>query len=230
VLDQIQITAHQAFRISSETYQFATLMVNEAELKLRFRQAQFIKSIPTLDGLPPDVGVEIAFAGRSNAGKSSAINALTEHPQLARVSKTPGRTQHLVFFDLSRERRLVDLPGYGYAKVPEAMRLQWREVIDGYLRERKSLRALVLMMDIRLPMTPFDEQMLAWAHARGLDIQILLTKADKLNRGPGLNVLLQVQKELKARGYSAQIELFSAPNKQGVQPVRWQLAKWLEWA
>ncbi len=205
-------------------------MVNEAELKKRFREAQFIKSTPTLAGLPPDVGAEIAFAGRSNAGKSSAINALTEHPQLARVSKTPGRTQHLVFFDVSRERRLVDLPGYGYAKVPEAMRLEWRGVIDGYLRDRTSLRGLVLMMDIRLPMTPFDVQMLEWTTARKLETQILLTKADKLNRGPGLNVLKQVEKALKEREFSAQIELFSAPTKQGVQPVRWQLAKWLEWA
>ena len=205
-------------------------MVNEAELKKRFREAQFIKSTPTLAGLPPDVGGEIAFAGRSNAGKSSAINALTEHPQLARVSKTPGRTQHLVFFDVSRERRLVDLPGYGYAKVPEAMRLEWRGVIDGYLRDRTSLRGLVLMMDIRLPMTPFDVQMLEWTTARKLETQILLTKADKLNRGPGLNVLKQVEKALKDRGFTAQIELFSAPTKQGVQPVRWQLAKWLEWA
>ena len=205
-------------------------MVNEAELKKRFREAQFIKSTPTLAGLPPDVGGEIAFAGRSNAGKSSAINALTEHPQLARVSKTPGRTQHLVFFDVSRERRLVDLPGYGYAKVPEAMRLEWRGVIDGYLRDRISLRGLVLMMDIRLPMTPFDVQMLEWSTARKLETQILLTKADKLNRGPGLNVLKQVEKALKDRGFPAQIELFSAPTKQGVQPVRWQLAKWLDWA
>ena len=205
-------------------------MVNEAELKKRFREAQFIKSTPTLAGLPPDVGAEIAFAGRSNAGKSSAINALTEHPQLARVSKTPGRTQHLVFFDVSRERRLVDLPGYGYAKVPEAMRLEWRGVIDGYLRDRTSLRGLVLMMDIRLPMTPFDVQMLQWTTARKLETQILLTKADKLNRGPGLNVLKQVEKALKEQGFSAQIELFSAPTKQGVQPVRWQLAKWLDWA
>ena len=205
-------------------------MVNEAELKKRFREAQFIKSTPTLAGLPPDVGAEIAFAGRSNAGKSSAINALTEHPQLARVSKTPGRTQHLVFFDVSRERRLVDLPGYGYAKVPEAMRLEWRGVIDGYLRDRTSLRGLVLMMDIRLPMTPFDVQMLEWTTARKLETQILLTKADKLNRGPGLNVLKQVEKALKERGFTAQIELFSAPTKQGVQPVRWQLAKWLDWA
>ena len=205
-------------------------MVNEAELKKRFREAQFIKSTPTLAGLPPDVGGEIAFAGRSNAGKSSAINALTEHPQLARVSKTPGRTQHLVFFDVSRERRLVDLPGYGYAKVPEAMRLEWRGVIDGYLRDRTSLRGLVLMMDIRLPMTPFDVQMLEWTTARKLETQILLTKADKLNRGPGLNVLKQVEKALKERGFTAQIELFSAPTKQGVQPVRWQLAKWLDWA
>ena len=205
-------------------------MVNETELKQRFRQAQFIKSTPTLDGVPPDVGVEIAFAGRSNAGKSSAINALTEHPQLARVSKTPGRTQHLVFFDVSRERRLVDLPGYGYAKVPEAMRKQWRSVIDGYLRERKSLRALVLMMDIRVPMTPFDQQMLSWANTRGLETLILLTKADKLKRGPGLNVLQQVQKALRDQQFNARIELFSAHTKHGVKDVRWNLAAWLGWA
>ena len=205
-------------------------MVNETELKQRFRQAQFIKSTPTLDGLPPDVGVEIAFAGRSNAGKSSAINALTEHPQLARVSKTPGRTQHLVFFDVSRERRLVDLPGYGYAKVPEAIRTQWRSVIDGYLRERTSLRALVLMMDIRVPMTPFDQQMLSWANTRGLETLILLTKADKLKRGPGLNVLQQVQKALRDQQFEAKIELFSAQTKLGDKEVRWNLAAWLGWS
>jgi GTP-binding protein len=205
-------------------------MVNETELKQRFRDARFSLSTPTLDNLPHDFGGEIAFAGRSNAGKSSAINALTEHPQLARVSKTPGRTQHLVFFDLVGERRLVDLPGYGYAKVPEAIRTQWRGVIDGYLRERQSLKGLVLMMDIRLPLTPFDQQMLTWTNARGLPTLILLTKADKLNRGPGMNVLLQVKKALAEQGFSAELVLFSSVNKTGVQDARWKMAEWLGWS
>jgi GTP-binding protein len=205
-------------------------MVNETELKQRFRHAQFILSTPDLKTVPGDFGAEVAFAGRSNAGKSSAINALTEHPQLARVSKTPGRTQHLVFFDLGKERRLVDLPGYGYAKVPEAIRTAWRGTINGYLQGRESLKALVLMMDIRVPMTPFDLTMLEFAKARGLSVQILLTKCDKLNRGPGLNVLKQVQKELQAGNYAAEIELFSAHNGTGVQPIRWKIAQFLGWA
>jgi GTP-binding protein len=202
-------------------------MVNETELKQRFRGAQFSLSTPSLAGLPADIGHEVAFAGRSNAGKSSAINALTEHPQLARVSKTPGRTQHLVFFDMQRERRLVDLPGYGYAKVPEAIREQWRGVIDGYLRDRKSLSALVLMMDIRLPLTPFDQQMLTWTQARRLPVLILLTKSDKLKRGPALNVLRQTKKAMQQQGFDAELILFSSETKTGVQDARWKIANWL---
>lgn len=204
-------------------------MVNETELKQRFRGARFSTSTPSLTDLPAAFGAEVAFAGRSNAGKSSAINALTEQPQLARVSKTPGRTQHLVFFDLGAERRLVDLPGYGYAKVPEAMRAQWRELIDGYLREREILRGLVLLMDIRLPLTPFDRQMLAWTGARDLPVLALLTKCDKLNRGPALNVLRQTQKDLTELGLKAQLQLFSSETGVGVKEARWHLANWLAW-
>jgi GTP-binding protein len=205
-------------------------MVNETELKQRFRGAQFSSSTPTLDGLPPETGAEVAFAGRSNAGKSSAINALTEQAQLARVSKTPGRTQHLVFFDLGRDRRLVDLPGYGYAKVPEAIREQWKGVIDGYLRQREALKGLILLMDIRLPLTPFDQQMLQWTSARQLPTLVLLTKSDKLNRGPAMNVLLQTQKAIKQQNYVADLILFSSETNTGVQDARWRIAEWLGWA
>ena len=204
-------------------------MVNETELKQRFRAARFSTSTPSLNDLPAAFGAEVAFAGRSNSGKSSAINALTEQPQLARVSKTPGRTQHLVFFDLGAERRLVDLPGYGYAKVPEAMRAQWRELIDGYLREREILRGLVLLMDIRLPLTPFDRQMLAWTGARDLPVLALLTKSDKLSRGPALEVLRKTQKDLAELGLKAQLQLFSSETGAGVKEARWHLADWLNW-
>lgn len=205
-------------------------MVNETELKQRFKSAAFIASSPTVAQCPPDGGFEVAFAGRSNAGKSSAINALTDQGDLARVSKTPGRTQHLVFFDLSQNRRLVDLPGYGYAKVPEAIRTAWRGVIDEYLRERVALQGLVLVMDIRLPFTDFDQQMLAWTKARGLATLVLLTKSDKLKRGPALDVLRKVKKELPNHAPNATVELFSAETKTGVQIARWKLAEWYNWA
>jgi GTP-binding protein len=205
-------------------------MLTENELKQRFKRAHFIGSSPTLNNVPPDVGYEVAFAGRSNAGKSSAINALTDQHELARVSKTPGRTQHLVFFDMSQERRLVDLPGYGYAKVPDAIRMAWRQVIDQYLRERVSLQGLVLLMDIRHPMTDFDQQMLAWTHARALPTLVLLTKSDKLNRGPALDVFRKVKRVLADAFPNAEIELFSSETKAGVGNARWKIAQWCRWA
>ena len=136
-------------------------------------------SIPDPQQAPPDAGYEVAFAGRSNAGKSSALNALTQRKSLARTSKTPGRTQHLVFFELDGERRLVDLPGYGYAKVPEKVRRHWGLAMETYLSGRESLRGLVLMMDVRHPLTDFDKQMLQWCQHAGMPVHILLTKADK---------------------------------------------------
>ena len=145
-----------------------------------FRQAQFVLSAPELRQMPADTGAEIAFAGRSNAGKSSALNAICDQTGLARTSKTPGRTQQFVVFTLDDGQRLVDLPGYGYAKVPEKMREHWRRVIDAYLRERESLRAVVLIMDSRHPLKEFDQQMLAYCRDIDLACHVLLTKADKL--------------------------------------------------
>jgi GTP-binding protein len=205
-------------------------MVNETELKQRFKRAAFIASSPDLEHATPDQGFEIAFAGRSNAGKSSAINVLTDQHDLARVSKTPGRTQHLVFFDLGEQRRLVDLPGYGYAKVPEAVKASLGKMIDRYLRERQTLQALVLIMDIRHPLTDFDWQMLRWAQGRKLPMLALLTKSDKLKRGPALDQLRAVKAEIARTDINVAVELFSAETKLNVPQIRWQLAYFLRWA
>ena len=154
-----------------------------------------------LQQLPPDAGFEVAFAGRSNAGKSSALNALCQQNALARVSKTPGRTQQLVFFDIppTTDRFLVDLPGYGYAKVPKDLQAHWQAFLDGYFGSRLALRGLVVVMDIRHPLKEYDRQMLGYAANRGLPAHALLTKADKLSRGAQGNALLAVRKELASR-------------------------------
>src|SRR5690606_52378 len=151
----------------------------------------FLKSAPTLKECPDDIGAEVAFAGRSNAGKSSAINALTRQGKLARTSKTPGRTQLVNFFTLGPDKRLVDLPGYGYAKVPLAMKREWDRHLADYLQHRQSLKALVLLMDIRHPLQEYDWQMVRWAGEGGLPMQLLLTKADKLKNGPAAAARLQ---------------------------------------
>jgi GTP-binding protein len=160
-----------------------------------------------------DTGYEVAFAGRSNAGKSSAINALTGQKSLARTSKTPGRTQQIVIFEIDEHRRIADLPGYGYAKVPERLRTHWRHLMQAYLEQRRSLRGVVLVMDIRHPLRAFDEQMLAWCTATGVPCHVLLTKADKLSRGPARATLQQVRKSLPA-GATAQV--FSAQKREGL--------------
>ncbi|AXI01883.1 ribosome biogenesis GTP-binding protein YihA/YsxC [Aquirhabdus parva] len=184
------------------------------------RRAEFMTSAPKLSLCPPDTGFEIAFAGRSNAGKSSAINAITAQRQLARASKTPGRTQMINFFTLQNtDQRLVDLPGYGYAAVPEAMKLVWQKELEKYLIQRKSLAGLVLLMDIRHPLKHFDQMMLQWAKSRNLFVHVLLTKADKLNRGPANTVLLDVKKQLNADGLDFSIQLFSAMRRQGLEDL-----------
>lgn len=193
-----------------------------------FRHARFLLSAPETHHLPADVGVEIAFAGRSNAGKSSALNTLCDQIGLARTSKTPGRTQQMVVFDLDDGRRLVDLPGYGYAKVPEAMRAQWRRTIDAYLRERESLRGIVLIMDVRHPLREFDQLMLAFCNDIGLACHILLTKADKLSRNEGASTLAAVRREIKQKGGTATVQLFSSLNRNGVDEARTLLAGWFE--
>lgn len=190
--------------------------------------ATFLTSAPKLALCPPEEGHEVAFAGRSNAGKSSAINALTRQRQLARASKTPGRTQLINYFTLDESRRLVDLPGYGYAKVPEAMKLAWQKHLAQYLAERQTLRGLILLMDIRHPLSSFDRNMLTWAAQRGLATHILLTKADKLNRGPAMNALQAVKRELKAQDYACSIQLFSATAKTGLEEAAVQIAQWLD--
>ncbi|MCW9089139.1 MAG: ribosome biogenesis GTP-binding protein YihA/YsxC [Gammaproteobacteria bacterium] len=192
-----------------------------------FKQACFLTSANALNQLPADGGAEVAFAGRSNAGKSSALNVITEQRNLARTSKTPGRTQLINFFELDETHRLVDLPGYGYAKVPERIKRHWQQVLSDYLATRQCLRGLVLLVDIRHPLKEFDRQMLDWCQHQQMPVHILLTKADKLKRGPASNTLQAVRKELKTSYPLASAQLFSALNRQGVDEARAKLAGWL---
>jgi GTP-binding protein len=188
-----------------------------------YRAARYVISAHHLRQLGEDSGYEVAFAGRSNAGKSSAINALTGQKSLARTSKTPGRTQQIVLFEIDAERRIADLPGYGYAKVPEQLRAHWRALMQAYFERRRSLRGVVLVMDIRHPLRPFDEQMLAWCAAAGVPCHVLLTKGDKLKRGPAQSTLLQVRKALPS-GATAQV--FSARTPQGLDDLIDRLDLW----
>ena len=184
------------------------------------RKAEFLMSAPRLDICVEDIGYEVAFAGRSNAGKSSAINALTNQKQLARASKRPGRTQMINFFSLGNaEQRLVDLPGYGYAAVPEAMKIVWQKELENYLIHRQSLQGLVLLMDIRHPLQHFDIMMLEWAYSRKLFVHVMLTKSDKLNRGPASKALQEVKAELKKMKLNFSIQLFSSLNKVGLEEL-----------
>ena len=190
--------------------------------------------------LPADGGFEVAFAGRSNAGKSSALNALCQRNALARVSKTPGRTQQLVYFDVTppaidREatpeaaRYLVDLPGYGYAKVPQDLQAHWQQFLDAWFGSRHALRGLVVVMDIRHPLKEYDRQMLGYAVSRGLPAHAILTKADKLGRGAQGNAMLAVRKDMQAEyGDTVSVQLFSGESKQGVDEAREVIAGWLE--
>jgi GTP-binding protein len=184
-----------------------------------YHQAKFINSAPHLKDTPDDQGLEIAFAGRSNAGKSSAINTLTRQKSLARISKTPGRTQMLNFFAITEQQRFVDLPGYGYAKVPEAVKKQWHALMETYLSQRKSLCGIVLVMDIRHPLTEFDWQMIEWCQHSGLPLHILLSKADKLTFGAAKNTLLTVQKQLGEVPVPITLQMFSSLKKTGVDEV-----------
>ncbi|MGJ0490235.1 ribosome biogenesis GTP-binding protein YihA/YsxC [Methylobacter sp.] len=184
-----------------------------------YHQAKFINSSPHIRNAPADQGLEVAFAGRSNAGKSSAINTLTRQNALARISKTPGRTQMLNFFEINAELRFVDLPGYGYAKVPVDVKKKWHELMEHYLTHRKSLCGIILVMDVRHPLTEFDWQMVEWCQHAGLPLHILLTKADKLTYGAAKNTLLQVRRELKDVSCPLTIQLFSSLKKTGIDEV-----------
>ncbi|RKZ82809.1 MAG: YihA family ribosome biogenesis GTP-binding protein [Candidatus Parabeggiatoa sp. nov. 1] len=193
-----------------------------------YRQAIYWLSAHNIDQLPEDTGFEVAFAGRSNAGKSSAINAIAGQKALARTSKTPGRTQQIIFFKLDETRCLVDLPGYGFAKVPLAVKEHWQKTLERYLHTRRSLRALVLMMDIRHPLTDYDQQMLDWCRLSNMPVHVLLTKADKLSRGKGSMVLQQVRKHLAALSGEMSVQLFSALKRVGIEEAQTRLNDWFE--
>ena len=191
-------------------------------------RARYLLSAHNARQLPPDEGAEVAFAGRSNAGKSSALNALTRQNALARVSKTPGRTQQLVFFQVTPDAHLVDLPGYGYAKVPQELQAHWQAFIKTWFRKREALRGLVVVMDIRHPLKDYDRQMLGYAVERGIPAHVLLTKADKLSRGAAANTVQAVRMELaRAFGEGIGVQAFSAEAKTGVEELRALIARWL---
>ena len=181
-----------------------------------FNRAAYALAAHQQSQWPPDTGAEVAFAGRSNVGKSSAINAITRRQRLARISKTPGRTRQIVFFDLDAERRLVDLPGYGYAKVSRELQRHWEQFLADYLTRRACLKALVIPMDIRRPLTDLDQTMLRCRREASLPAHILLTKADKYKRGRAGEVLRRVREELKSEPETT-VQLFSAVRKQGVE-------------
>lgn len=193
-----------------------------------YQQTHFILGTPDIRGAPPDTGLEVAFAGRSNAGKSSALNTITGQRALARISKAPGRTREINFFHVDEGRRLVDLPGYGYAKVSKSMKGGWQKSIDRYLETRHSLCGVILLMDVRHPLKEHDQQVLAWCAAARLPTHVLLTKADKLKRGPASAALLKTKKLLAGIHPDASIQLFSSHTRLGVDEVHQVLNTWLE--
>ena len=190
-----------------------------------FRGAVFLKSVASLAQAPASAG-EIAFAGRSNAGKSSALNALTGR-RLAMVSRTPGRTRLINYYALGAERFIVDLPGYGYARVPGAIRAPWEELLGGYLQTRAPLRGLAVVMDVRHPVTDLDRRMLLWFRPTGKPVHVLLTKADKLSREAARRILRQVESELAALVPGASVQLFSSLRKTGLDEAAAVLLAWL---
>ena len=194
--------------------------------KINYQQATFLTSAPDIKALPADEGIEVAFAGRSNAGKSSALNTLTRQNSLARTSKTPGRTQLINTFGLDAERRLIDLPGYGFAKVPLAVKEKWQKSLSEYLIKRKSLKGIVVLMDIRHPLKDLDQQLVHWAVQSGLSVLILLTKADKLSPGPRKKTLLEVRDASMAFMGDVTVEAFSSLNKFGLTELEQVLDRW----
>ena len=180
-----------------------------------------------MSNAPADFGCEVAFAGRSNAGKSSAINALTANTKLARTSRTPGRTQLINFFTVTDQIRLVDLPGYGFAKVPLKVKQEWNKQLERYLQLRQSLKGLILLMDIRHPLKDYDRQMIEWAVKSEMPVHILLTKSDKLKRGPAKSALFAVQKELQKHERWISVQLFSSLSHDGMDELQRTLNWWL---
>ena len=193
---------------------------------INFSQTCFQTSAATLEDCPADSAAEVAFTGRSNAGKSSAINSITGVPRLARISKTPGRTQLINFFLIEENKYLIDLPGYGYAKVPLETKDKWQFELERYLRRREALVGLILLSDIRHPLKKFDQMMVEWSKQSDLPLHLLLTKADKLKRGAAQNTLLKVEKEL-ADFDNVSVQLFSALRHVGIDSTRKVLTDWL---
>lgn len=192
-----------------------------------YQQTRFILGTPDARRAPADEGVEVAFAGRSNAGKSSALNVLTGQRALARISKAPGRTREINFFEVQEGIRLVDLPGYGYAKVSRSMKQQWQRNISTYLETRQSLGGVIVLMDVRHPLKEIDQQILGWCHAANLLTHVLLTKSDKLKRGPAKAALLQTRKALQSLHPEATLQLFSAHTRDGAEELQRVLDEWL---
>jgi len=194
-----------------------------------YRKAQFLLAVQNLEQLPNHIDFEVGFAGRSNAGKSSAINTITGIHSLARTSKTPGRTQQIVYFTLDEQRALVDLPGYGFAKVPLKVKAHWQNLMEGYFQEREALKGLILVMDIRHPMREFDEQMLYWCNHTNTPAHILLTKADKLSKGAGSSVMHKIKKALKEAEYhNTSIQMFSSLKRTGSETVMDKMDEWFQ--
>lgn len=194
--------------------------------EFNYNQATFLMSAAELKQLPKDEGFEVAFIGRSNAGKSSSINTITNIKNLARTSNTPGRTQLINLFALDEDRRLVDLPGYGYAKVPRVIQERWIKTTNEYLKERDCLRGLVVVMDIRHPLKETDQQMLAWCSDSNVRVHVLLTKADKLSTGAARKMLKEVQDEVTNFGGEISVQIFSSLEQKGVEEARNVLNAW----
>ena len=197
----------------------------------RYRNAVFANAVHHLHQLPPDVGFEVAFAGRSNAGKSSCINRLCCQVGMAKTSRTPGRTQQIVVFEMDDERRIMDLPGYGYAKVPADLQRHWQQLLDQYMRKRNCLVGLVLMMDSRHPLKPYDLEMLEWLATTKVAGHIVLTKSDKIKRQQQANAVLSVKKYLTQHQLQEQItvQLFSSLKNTGVEELEQRLDQWYQW-
>ena len=202
-------------------------VASNAGMKNPYQHTHFLLGTPDSRRAPPDRGVEVAFAGRSNAGKSSALNTITGQRSLARISKAPGRTREINFFQVTGDRRLVDLPGYGYAKVSRSIKSDWQKNIARYLETRRSLCGVILLMDVRHPLKDHDPQVLAWCHAAGLPTHVLLTKADKLKRGPASAALHKTQEQLARLHPQATIQLFSSHTRFGTDTVQQVLNDWL---
>ncbi len=192
-----------------------------------YQQTRFLLGTPDPRHAPPDRGAEVAFAGRSNSGKSSALNTITGQRALARSSKEPGRTREINFFQVRDDRRLVDLPGYGYAKVSRSVQQRWERYLSRYLETRASLAGLVVMMDVRHPLKAFDRQLLGWCRAANLPVHVLLTKADKLKHGPARSTLLTVEQEVTRLHPGGSVQLFSSLQGTGAEEAREKLNQWL---